>query len=277
MNQIQAKIISELHVQQTIDPEAEVKRRVNLLKQYLLHTKMNGYVLGISGGQDSTLTGKLCQLAVDELNAQFPNEKYMFIAMRLPYGEQFDEQDAQDALDFIKPTERVTVNIKQAVDASMSAFNQAIGEPLSDFNKGNNKARERMKAQYDVAAHYRCLVVGTDHAAEAITGFFTKFGDGACDITPIFGLNKRQGKQLLKHLQAPEHLYLKTPTADLEDEKPGIPDEAALGFSYETIDDYLEGKQIDESLARKIEAYYAKTEHKRQPPVTLYDMWWKNE
>ncbi|WP_274169704.1 ammonia-dependent NAD(+) synthetase [Halalkalibacter sp. APA_J-10(15)] len=266
--------MSDLQTKPTIEPKEEIQRRVKFLKDYLIHTGANGFVLGISGGQDSTLTGKLAQMAVDELNREASKE-YAFYATRLPYGVQQDEEDAQDAIRFIRPTKAITVNIKAAVDASIEAFELATGEPLSDFNKGNTKARERMKVQYDLAAHFGCLVIGTDHAAEAITGFFTKHGDGACDVTPIFGLNKRQGKALLKELGAPEHLYLKAPTADLEDDKPGLPDEVALGMSYDQLDDYLEGKSVPETIKKQIEERYRKTEHKRQLPVTVYDEWWK--
>ncbi|RXI98704.1 ammonia-dependent NAD(+) synthetase [Anaerobacillus alkaliphilus] len=268
-------IIEAMKVKPTIDVTDEISKRVQLLKEYLVKTNTKGYVLGISGGQDSTLAGKLCQMAVDELNEEQENDPYMFIAVRLPYGEQQDEQDAQDAIQFINPTKKVTVNIKAAVDASVQAFTIATGETLSNFMKGNTKARERMKVQYDVGAYYQCLVVGTDHSAEAITGFFTKHGDGACDIVPLFGLNKRQGKQLLQHVGCPEHLYLKAPTADLEDDKPGLPDEVALGFTYENIDDYLEGKQVPAEIQEKIEMKFKATEHKRQGAVSIYDTWWK--
>ncbi|GAE30900.1 NAD synthetase [Halalkalibacter hemicellulosilyticusJCM 9152] len=268
-------VMSDLQTKPAVEPKEEIHRRVQFLKDYLVHTGANGFVLGISGGQDSTLTGKLAQMAIDELNREVAKE-YAFYAVRLPYGVQQDEEDAQDAIRFIRPTKAITINIKAAVDASMEAFERATGESLSDFNKGNTKARERMKAQYDLAAHYGCLVIGTDHAAEAITGFFTKHGDGACDVTPIFGLNKRQGKALLKELGAPEHLYLKAPTADLEDDKPGLPDEVALGMSYDQLDDYLEGKSVPDATMKQIEERYRKTEHKRQLPVTVYDEWWKS-
>ncbi len=78
-----------------------------------------------------------------------------------------------------------------------------------------------------------------NHAAEAITGFFTKYGDGGTDINPLYGLNKRQGKQLLAALGCPEHLYKKAPTADLK-WIALLPDEVALGVTYDDIDDYLE-------------------------------------
>ncbi|ERN53399.1 ammonia-dependent NAD(+) synthetase [Alkalihalophilus marmarensis] len=274
MTTTQQQIQEELYTRPSIDPKEEVRTRVDFLKDYLLKTGTKGYVLGISGGQDSSLAGKLAQIAVDELNDE-KGGSYQFIAVRLPYGIQHDEDDAQLALEFIKPSVIKTVNIKAAVDASEAAFNQATGEEMSDFHKGNTKARERMKVQFDLAAHYGCLVIGTDHAAEAITGFFTKYGDGACDIAPLFGLNKRQGKELLRVLEADERLYLKVPTADLEDDKPGIPDEVALGMTYENLDDYLEGKEVDSDIKRRIEQRYKLTEHKRQLPVTIYDEWWK--
>ncbi|MBO9600787.1 MAG: ammonia-dependent NAD(+) synthetase [Cohnella sp.] len=275
MSSLQAKIAERLHVLSRADVDTEIDRRVKFLQDYLVRTGAKGYVLGMSGGQDSTLAGKLAQLAVDALNAAAPHGDYAFLAVRLPYGVQLDESDAQDAITFIRPTRIVTVDIKPAVDASVKAFEQATGERLSDFLRGNVKARERMKVQYDLGAHYRLLVLGTDHAAEAITGFYTKHGDGACDVAPIYGLNKRQGRAILRRLDCPSHLYEKQPTADLEDSKPGLPDEVALGLTYEQLDDYLEGKAVEEEVRRRIEERYAASEHKRYGPVTPYDDWWK--
>ncbi|WP_257351341.1 ammonia-dependent NAD(+) synthetase [Pseudalkalibacillus decolorationis] len=271
---LQDEIINELHVRPKIYPGEEISKRVELLKHYAQTTGMKGFVLGISGGQDSTLSGKLAQLAVNQLSDE-TDEEYTFLAVRLPYGVQHDEDDAQEALDFIQPDRIVTENIKGAVDASYRSFHVATGEELNDFLKGNTKARERMKVQYDLAAHYNLLVIGTDHAAEAVTGFFTKHGDGACDIAPLFGLNKRQGKELLKELGSPGSLYKKVPTADLEEDRPGLPDEEALGISYDQIDDYLEGKEIKAESREILELHYLKTRHKREKEVSLYTEWWK--
>ena len=238
------------------------------------HSFLNGFVIGVSGGQDSTLVGKLAQLAVNELNDEDGTDRYKFIAVRLPYGNQFDEEDCQDALDFIKPSMVYTINIKEAVDASKTTLDRA-GITLSDYAKGNEKARERMKAQYSIAAMHNCIVLGSDHAAEAITGFYTKFGDGGADLMPIFRLNKRQGKQLLQALGCPEHLYSKVPTADLEEDKPALPDEDALGVTYDEIDDYLEGKEVQEDSKRKIETFFLRSRHKRHMPITIFDDFWK--
>ncbi len=273
---LQQEIIRALGAKPQIDAEEEIRRSVDFLKSYLTtYPFIKSLVLGISGGQDSTLAGKLCQTAIDELRAESGVEDLQFIAVRLPYGVQADEQDCQDAIAFIQPDRVLTVNIKGAVLASEQALRDA-GIELSDFVRGNEKARERMKAQYSIAGMTKGVVVGTDHAAEALTGFFTKYGDGGTDINPLFRLNKRQGKQLLAQLGCPEHLYKKLPTADLEDDRPSLPDEAALGVTYEDIDNYLEGKPVDEGTARIIEGWYLKTEHKRRPPITVFDDFWKN-
>ncbi|MED3936584.1 ammonia-dependent NAD(+) synthetase [Priestia megaterium] len=276
MKELQKQIIEEMHVQKEINPVEEIRRSVDFLKSYMnKYPFLRSFVLGISGGQDSTLTGKLAQLAVNELNEEAGEERYQFIAVRLPYGVQADEADCQDALAFIQPTKSISINVKPAVDAMLSAVEEAADDKVSDFNKGNVKARERMIAQYTVAGMYSGVVLGTDHSAEAVTGFYTKFGDGGADLVPIFRLNKRQGKQMLKELGCPEHLYMKKPTADLEEDRPQLPDEEALGVAYEQIDDYLEGKDVGEHASNVIEGHFLKTQHKRQLPITVFDDFWK--
>ena len=211
---LQQDIINALGVRPLIDSEEEVSRRVDFLVDYLAASGATGFVLGISGGQDSTLAGRLAQLAVERRRAE--GAEATFVAVRLPHGVQADEDDAQLALQFIRPDETVTVDIKPATDALNAQVASAIGvDGLGDFNKGNVKARLRMVAQYAIAGERGFLVIGTDHAAENITGFFTKFGDGAADLLPLAGLNKRQGAALLQHLGAAPRLWEKVPTADL--------------------------------------------------------------
>lgn len=272
---LQDKIIAALGVKPEISPAEEVRRSVDFIKDYLKkHPFLKTLVLGISGGQDSSLAGRLSQLAVEELRQETGVADYQFIAVRLPYGTQLDEADAQRALDFIKPDVSLTVNIKRAVDGELAELADA-GLTISDFNKGNIKARQRMVTQYAIAGDKSGAVVGTDHAAENITGFFTKFGDGGADILPLFRLNKRQGKQLLAYLKADPALYEKVPTADLEDGKPGLADEVALGVTYDNIDDYLEGREIDSQARETIENWWLKTEHKRHLPITVFDDFWR--
>ena len=193
---LQQEIIQALGAKPAINANEEIRRSVDFLKAYLsAHPFLKTLVLGISGGQDSTLAGKLSQMAITELRDETGDTALQFIAVRLPYGVQADEQDCQDAIAFIQPDRVLTVNIK--------------------------------------------------------------------------------GKQLLAALGCPEHLYKKAPTADLEDDRPSLPDEAALGVTYDNIDDYLEGKTLDEGTAKIIEGWYLKTEHKRRPPITVFDDFWK--
>ncbi|WP_276753400.1 ammonia-dependent NAD(+) synthetase [Pseudoalteromonas marina] len=276
---MRAEIMAEMKVQPTIDVNAEISRRVNFIKARLVAAHSRSLVLGISGGVDSSTCGRLCQLAVNELNEEHSTNKYQFIAVRLPYGVQADEDEAQMAVDFIQPSKRMTVNIQPAADAlheqvliAMTSSGDALPEQAQiDFIKGNVKARQRMVSQYEIAGFSQGLVVGTDHSAENITGFYTKFGDGACDLAPLFGLSKRQVRALATALGAPAVLVEKAPTADLESDRPGLTDEEALGLSYNQIDDFLEGKPVSEEVEQMLIGIYLRTQHKRQPIPTIYD------
>lgn len=271
--ELQRTIITSLGVKPTIDPAEEVRTRVDFLCDYVRATHTQGFVLGISGGVDSTLGGRLAQLAVEKLRDE--GYEARFIAVRLPYGVQADEKDATGAVEWINPDQAVTINVQPATDAMVAAYSDGMTATITDFNKGNVKARMRMIAQFAIAGDERLLVIGTDHAAENITGFFTKFGDGAADILPLAGLNKRQVRSLAQYLGAPEYLWRKTPTADLLDANPGRTDEDELGISYENIDDYLEGKEIPTSISDKLEQRWIRAQHKRVMPVQPRDTWWR--
>ncbi|CQR25345.1 NH(3)-dependent NAD(+) synthetase [Streptococcus varani] len=273
---LQDEIIAYEGVKPVINAQEEIRVSIDFLKTYMLkHPFLKSYVLGISGGQDSSLAGRLAQMAMEELRAETGQADYQFIAVRLPYGVQADEADAQKALDFIQADLELTVNIKEAVDGEVAQLEKA-GVPISDFNKGNIKARQRMVTQYAIAGHYAGAVIGTDHAAENLTGFFTKFGDGGADLLPLFRLNKRQGKQLLAELGADRSLYEKVPIADLEENRPGLADEVALGVTYTEIDDYLEGKAVSPQAQETIESWWYKGQHKRNLPITVFDEFWKS-
>jgi len=271
-------IIEEMQVQSEISPGFEIKRRVDFIKKQLLQSGLKHLVLGISGGVDSSTCGRLAQLAVNELNEE-QADTFKFIAVRLPYDIQADEADAQLALEFIQPTHCVTTNIFNGAQGIHNETLKALDEQniLSandaqiDFSKGNVKARTRMVTQYHIAGILGGLVLGTDHSAENITGFFTKWGDGACDLIPLFGLSKRQVRMLARELGAPESLITKAPTADLEELDPGKKDEDALGLSYDQLDDFLEGKPVSTDVEKRIIDIYVRTQHKRQPIPTIYD------
>jgi NAD+ synthase len=276
---LKLEVIKEMRVLPEIDVEHEIQRRTQFIKDKLSESGLRCLVLGISGGIDSCTLGRLGQLAVNELNQEASTDEYKFIAVRLPYGTQADEDDAQASIDFIEPSLQVTSNIKlgadaihdEAVKSLMDAGIPAFAAEKNDFVKGNTKARTRMAVQFDIAGLMGGLVLGTDHSAENITGFYTKFGDGACDLAPLFGLSKRQVRSLARHMGAPELVITKSPTADLESLSPQKTDESSLGLSYDHIDDFLEGKSTDKVADDKLLAIYLKTQHKRLPIPTVYD------
>jgi NAD+ synthase len=275
---IKQDIVNEMRVLPNIDPETEVKNRIGFIQRQLEKSKCNNLVLGISGGVDSFTCGRLAQLAVTQLREKHQCDDFQFYAVRLPYGNQRDEQDAQISLKAIQPDNILDVNIQSATDAinrevcdSLARINVNKTPDAIDFAKGNVKARVRMASQYQIAGLVNGLVLGTDHSAENITGFYTKFGDGACDLAPLFGLNKRQVRLVAKTLGAPNSIVVKTPTADLECLSPQKEDEAVLGLTYDVIDDFLEGKPIPEASEKRLIDIYHKTQHKRLPVATLYD------
>lgn len=266
---LQMQIRLALGVSEAFDASAELSRRVDFLAELLRSTGTHALVLGISGGVDSLTAGCLSQRAVEQVRTQ--GMDVHFVAMRLPYGTQLDESDAQACLRVIRADEVLTVDVKPASDAMLASV-EAAGQTFRDaaqrdFLHGNIKARQRMIAQYAVAGARGGLVVGTDHAAESLMGFFTKFGDGAADVTPLAGLNKRRVRALAGLMGAPDSLVYKTPTADLELLKPLKPDEDAFGVTYTQIDDFLEGKDVPPEIFDIIVGTWRRSAHKRALPI----------
>lgn len=272
MRQRQNEIITALKVTAPFLTEADVAKaidgRIEFIKQVLRDSHLKVLVLGISGGVDSTLTGRLAQLAVEQLRGETGDSQYRFLAVRLPYLQQQDELDAQLALKFIAPDEVVVINIAAGVVGLAEQLpSLATQTPeQKDFVRGNIKARMRMVAQFALANTYAGLVVGTDHAAESLTGFFTKFGDGACDLAPLTGLVKGQVRALAAHLGAPDSLVYKVPTADLEELDPSKPDEKSYGVSYDEIDAFLHGQEVSQATYERLVYLYDISQHKREMP-----------
>jgi NAD+ synthase len=263
---MQQEIIERFGVKPSIDPEQEIRRRVDFLKDHVRKANMSGLLIAISGGIDSAVAAGLCKRATDELTAETGKE-YMTLGVFQPYGKQEDIDDSYAVAKAFNLKYTVETNIEDAVDEIALEVEHAfkslgIHRHLSRGAKGNVKARTRMVTQYALAFDLNLLVVGTDHASEAITGFFTKWGDGAVDITPLSSLNKRQVRQLAVVLGVPDSVLNKAPTAGLWE---GQTDEGELGIRYEDNSDYLEGKEIDAAVREKLEQQYLKTEHKRSP------------
>lgn len=276
MHDRQAEIITALKVVPPFANEAalsqELTKRVAFIKETLLSTGLSTLVLGISGGVDSTLAGRLAQLAVEELRQERADSRYTFIAVRLPHKQQADESDAQQALEFIQADEVAQVDVANSVEglAEQISYLDDLPAARKDFARGNIKARVRMVAQFTIANATNGLVIGTDHAAEALTGFFTKFGDGACDLAPLTGLVKGQVRAMSAYLGASDLLVDKTPTADLEELNPGKPDEQSYGVSYDDIDAFLHGKKVSPAVYERLVRLYDGSQHKRQMPKTPY-------
>ncbi len=263
---LQEQIIKQLNVKPAINVDEEIVKRVNFLKKYVQDSGTTGLLIAISGGIDSAVAAGLCKRATDELSAETGKE-YMTLGVFQPYGEQGDIADSYAVAKAFNLKHTAETNIGEAVDeialeVEHSFKNLGIPRHISRGGKGNIKARTRMVMQYALAFDLNLLVVGTDHASEAITGFYTKWGDGAVDITPLASLNKRQVRQLASHLGVPQSVLDKAPSAGLWD---GQTDEDELGITYGDNSDYLEGKDIAPDVREKLEKQYLKTEHKRSP------------
>jgi NAD+ synthase len=263
---LQQEIIAKLGVKPTIDADEEIERRVNFLKGYIKQAGATGLLIAISGGVDSAVAAGLCKRATDELSRE-TGKDYMTLGVFQPYGEQEDIDHSYAVAEAFQLKHKVETNIAEAVDEialeteyAFKALN--INRHISRGGKGNVKARTRMVVQYALAFDLNLLVIGTDHASEALTGFFTKWGDGAVDLTPLSSLNKRQIRQIARRLGVPAEVVDKAPTAGLWQ---GQTDENELGVTYNDNSDYLEGKEINPTARELLEKHYLRTEHKRLP------------
>ncbi|MDO7908265.1 ammonia-dependent NAD(+) synthetase [Paenibacillus sp. JX-17] len=262
---LQQQIIKELNVSPTINVEAEVRKRVDFLKSYVKQSGTKGLLIAISGGIDSAVATGLCKRATDELTEE-SGEEYRTLGVFQPYGKQEDIDHSYATAKAFELKYTVETNIEASVNQIAEEVERGMVKmglektTMTPQGKGNVKARTRMVMQYALAFEQNLLVVGTDHASEAITGFYTKWGDGAVDITPLGSLNKRQVRQLAAHLGVPKEILEKAPSAGLWE---GQTDEKELGISYEDNSDYLEGKQINPEVQERLEAFYKRTHHKR--------------
>lgn len=242
---------------------------VRFIEDYLEKSGAKGIVLGISGGVDSYVVGALCAKACAA-------RKKQLILCPLPNGRQADYQDAADSVDAIKMLylglKHATINISGGYQGVLDDMRGVELFEQNSYSLGNIQARLRMVYQYALAGGM--LVAGTDHAAEGVTGFFTKYGDGGADIMPISELVKDDVYAMARQLGAPQAVVEKQPAAGLGISKT---DEEEMGVSYADICAYLRGNVIDAQAAQKIEGMYTRSMHKRALPATMRDAYTQAE
>lgn len=225
-----------------------------------------GAILGLSGGLDSYVVGALL--------AGIKDFKLTLVAM--PKGSQRDFDDVLASIDAIRKINPNVEFFEANIGSSVRALHQEINNTDSDITMtntalGNVSARMRMVMQYALASNQ--LVVGTDHATEAVVGYYTKFGDGGSDFNPIGGLLKDELYDIAELLGAPESIMTKKPAAGLDISDS---DEDELGLNYiNDIVPFLRGERIDEDKFIKIIDMYNKTQHKREMPLTTYNRGYK--
>lgn len=266
----QSNIIMSLNVQLPIEGESKnkfaqrvINERISFLKKYLEKTGLKGFTLGISGGVDSFVSGMLAK-----------KTGYELCLISMPFGIQDDFNDVEKCINIIDPQRCYVHNIESS-ELAYQKMNLNIEDDINNQEEklilGNIKARYRMLVQYSYAQKLNHLVIGTDHATEAVTGYYTKYGDGAADILPLAGLTKDVIYEMAKILGAPENVLSKKPSAGLWE---GQSDEDELGISYEEIIKFLKGEEISEEMYNKIFNMYNMTKHKRQLPISPTDTWW---
>jgi NAD+ synthase len=232
------------------------------IEKFLIHkleeAKLDGYVLGLSGGVDSSLVAAIASRAVN---------KKLF-ALIMPCHS--DKQDEQDALLVAKTfdIDYAIIDLSSTYDhllAKLEKEANKIGTPIDDIARINLKVRLRMISLYAFAQARRSLVLGTDNWAEYHTGYFTKYGDGAVDVLPIVYLTKQEVMQAAKMMNVPQTIVQRKPSAGLYI---GQTDEQEMGVTYEQIDAYLLGKEIDKKAKLIIENLHRISSHKRDPLPT---------
>lgn len=225
---------------------------VKFLQDYLASCHAKGYVLGLSGGVDSSLVAALARKAVGK-------DKLTCIMMPI-------DSHPSDLKDAIEVANALDINY-HVLDGSNSYYEtlkefERQGLSLDKMSMSNLKVRIRMTMLYAYGQSHGYLVLGTDNMDERYTGYFTKYGDGAADLLPIVYLTKGEVVKASKLLGVPTHLAERTPSAGLFE---GQTDEKEMGVTYKDLDNYLLGKEIDGNAKERIEHLHRVSEHKRAP------------
>jgi NAD+ synthase len=218
----------------------------NFIESSLIESKTHGLVLGLSGGLDSSTTAILCSEVVNK-------DKILGLVMPSRTTTSNDVEDA------VRLAEDLGINyqiipVDLLIEPIVAACRESVGHNHFDMAEANLKARMRMMLLYYHANALNRLVVGTGNRTELLVGYFTKYGDGGVDILPIGGLYKTEVRSIAKHLEVPQKILDKVPTAGLW---PGQTDEEELGIKYNILDEILylltEKKMKEKETAGKLE------------------------
>lgn len=235
--------------------DLETNNRVEFIRRTVLSANAEGIVFGNSGGKDCALVGILCKKACKNT-----------LGLIMPCGSQRNyESDKADAETLAARFDIETriVDLSETKHRLVQAVSQA--SKLSDAALLNIGPRLRMIALYAVAASENRLTAGTGNRSEQYMGYFTKWGDGACDFNPIADLTVREIYEFLRFLNAPERILNKAPSAGLFE---GQTDETDMGITYRSIDDFLLTGTVNEHDRTIIDKFHQSSEHKRHmPPV----------
>jgi len=237
------------------DYKTETANRVEFIKGIVKSAKASGIVYGNSGGKDSALVGILCKMACE-------NTLGVIMPCASKRNYESDKQDAETKAALFGIATR-TVDLTDV----RSGLEQAMAETIiSDTALANIAPRLRMTTLYTIAASENMLVAGTSNRSEAYMGYFTKFGDGACDFNPIADLTVTEIYEFLAHLNAPAEIIKKTPSGGLFE---GQTDESEMGITYAAIDEFLLHGTASVADRAIIDRFHSVSEHKRKMPRTL--------
>ncbi len=236
--------------------EKNIENTVEWIRKVVTDAGLKGVVVGLSGGIDSALAAALMKRA-------FPKDSLGII---IPIKS--NSSDKEDALSVAKALdmEHYVIDLTDEHSKILDKVTEKVGKesPSLRLSDANLRARLRMSTIYTFANLFNYMVVGTDNAAEIHTGYFTKFGDGGCDILPLSNLLKKEVYEWAEFLGIPEPILQRPPSAGLWE---GQTDEKEMGTTYDFIDAYLSGKEIPEKDKEIIDRMHARTEHKRQMPM----------
>ena len=238
-----------------MDLKSYLKEIEKFLRDYLETAKCEKYILGVSGGVDSSLCAAILKSAVGRDKVH---------CLILPIDSI--KEDTEDGLTLVKDLDLPydIIDNTEAFNAYKKEFSKQ-GFALDRSTLGNLKARMRMATLYAVAQKERGLVVGTDNADERCVGYYTKHGDGACDILPIAHLVKAEVVEAAKIYGVRLALAERVPSAGLYE---GQTDEKEMGVSYADLDAYVLGKKVSEEAEKRIQYLERISSHKREPIPT---------